>query len=266
MFTFPPPAIDSTAMYGPIIVTPNPLSHYVAPTVDYQLQSMQRITNWHHLAHFNFQGEGSRYVRTLTCHNTTERPLVKGTNVVFLYSPSVLFTPDNPFGSLFHLTHLWYTVIDIQGSVFYFDLVRQLYNGVPLNQLVGKLKSPYTGTYILFTPEQNATSSLAPAVNTNRPPITSSSSTPAAPLLPSSSTTTAVAPTNLSASTASVPASTRFAMRLPSTVFPLVSTPGVVVAPLQAISQSTPRTTQESPSDSDSDDSQVRRQVKVSTM
>ena len=247
-------------------IAPNPFSHYVAPTEQYQLQSLQRITNWHHLAHFNFHGEGSRYVRTLTCHNTTERPLVKGTNVVFLYSPSVLFTPDNPFGTLFHLTHLWYTVIDIQGSVLYFDLVRQLYNGVPINQVVGKLKSPYSGTYILFTPEQNATSSLVPTVSTHRSPIPSSSSAPAATLLPSSSTATAVATANLSASTASVPASTRFALRLPSTILPSVSTSGVVAAPVRAMSQSTTRTTQESPSDSDSDDLQVRKQVKVSTV
>jgi hypothetical protein len=110
MFSFPPPIIDSTAMYGRIVVTPNPFSQYVAPTAHYQLRDMQRITNWHHLAHFIFQGEGSNYVRTLTCHDTITRPLTPGSNVVFLYSVSVTFTPNTPFDSLFHLTHLWYTV------------------------------------------------------------------------------------------------------------------------------------------------------------
>ena len=34
MFNFSPPAVDSTAIYGPIIVTSNPFRHYVTPTVN----------------------------------------------------------------------------------------------------------------------------------------------------------------------------------------------------------------------------------------
>lgn len=58
MFNFPLPTVDTTAMYGQIVVTPNPFSQYVSPTAHYQLREMQRITNWHHLAHFLLQGDG----------------------------------------------------------------------------------------------------------------------------------------------------------------------------------------------------------------
>jgi hypothetical protein len=264
MFSFPPPTIDATAMYGRIVVTLNPFSQYVAPTAHYQLRDMQRITNWNHLAHFIFQGEGSSYVRTLTCHDTITRPLTSGSNVVFLYSMSVTFTPNTPFDSLFHLTHLWYTVTNTQGSIFYFDLVRQLYNGVPLTQLAGKIKCPYIGTYILFTPEQDGTSSHASTVSSSMPPTTSSTSVPTVPLLPASSATTTIATLNLSAGTTSVPPSTNLAMSAPSSNLPFTSTTGIVATPLPALQHSSE--SRESPSDSDSDDSQVRRQVKVSTV
>jgi hypothetical protein len=59
-FNFPPPAIDSSSMFGPITVTVNPCRQYVPPPVHYQLDGQQRITNWHHIDNLAFDGAGSR--------------------------------------------------------------------------------------------------------------------------------------------------------------------------------------------------------------
>jgi hypothetical protein len=124
-YTFSPPTIDSSAMFGPIIVTISPFSQYVPPPLHYHIREQQHIINWHHINNFLFDDDGARYVRQISCHNTSDRPLLDGYNAVFLYNSVVLFTPASPFDILLQLTHVWYTVTNSQNSIFYFDLVPQ---------------------------------------------------------------------------------------------------------------------------------------------
>lgn len=84
------------------------------------------------------------------------------------------FTPNSPFDNLFFLTHAWYKVTNSQRSIFYFD---QLYNAVTINELARKKRCPYVGTFILFSPDQNGTSTPSPAI-IQLPPADASSAVP----------------------------------------------------------------------------------------
>lgn len=136
------------------------------------IREQQHIINLHHINNFLFDDDGARYVRQISCHNTSDRPLLDGYNVVVLYNSVVLFTPASPFDTLLQLTHVWYTVTNSQNSIFYFDLVPQLYNGVPIDRLARKIQCPYVGTYLLFSPDQNG-SSTSPTITQHPPAVTS---------------------------------------------------------------------------------------------
>ena len=90
-------------------------------------------------------------MRCLKLFHTSDRPIVLGDNMVFLYCPQCVFTPENPSRTLFLATHVLYTVVNIRDSVFYLDRLEVLYNYVVMEPLFMKIACPYVGTYILFS-------------------------------------------------------------------------------------------------------------------
>jgi hypothetical protein len=82
-FNFPTPR-QTTAMFGTINVHYDAWSEYVEPTV-YALRDQQRIVNWTDVRGLTFSGDGVAYMRCLLLYHTSERPIVMGDNLVFLY-------------------------------------------------------------------------------------------------------------------------------------------------------------------------------------
>ena len=63
-------------------LTVNSFSQYVPPPVHYQQREQQRITHWCHIDNFIFDGDGSHYIRKISCNNTSGRLPLNGYNVV----------------------------------------------------------------------------------------------------------------------------------------------------------------------------------------
>ena len=148
LFNFPPP--QEGARFDTIIAQYDEWSEYVAP-VAYSLQEQQRIVNWSAVQNLTFSGDGSLYILCLRLYHTSERPIVLGDNMVFLYCPQCVFTPDHPSRMLFLATHVLYTVVHIRDSMFYLDRLEVLCNYVVMEPLFMKIACPYVGTYILFS-------------------------------------------------------------------------------------------------------------------
>lgn len=130
--------IVQQALFPSFDAVPNPYSHYVEPTM-YSVQEQQRIIKWN-IGIFQF-GIGTQYVHTLSLHNTDSRPIELEDNMVFLYCPTISFTPDTPILTLTRLKHVWYKVVHVQSDIQYFDRIGVLLNAVSAyhNTLVGCL-------------------------------------------------------------------------------------------------------------------------------
>jgi hypothetical protein len=100
-----------------------------------------------------------------------------GDNMVFLYFPQCVFTPQQPCRTLFSVRHVQYVVVLIRGPVFYFDRVDIFYNYVDMNPLFSKIACPYEGTYLLFSQEP-ISGMMAPVVPTSLLPLQQSSVPP----------------------------------------------------------------------------------------
>ena len=148
LFNFPPP--QEGARFGTITAQYDEWSEYIEP-VAYSLQGQQRIVNWNTVRNLTFSGEGLTYMQCLRLFHTSDRPIVLGDNLVFLYCPQCVFTPENPGRTLFSATHVLYTVVNIHNSVFYLDRLEILCNYVVMEPLFMKIACPYLGTYILFS-------------------------------------------------------------------------------------------------------------------
>ena len=122
----------------------------------FSLQEQQRIVNWSTVRNLTFSGEGQTYMQCLRLFHTANRPIVLGDNLVFLYCPQCVFTPENPGRTLFSATHVLYTVVHIRDSVFYLDRLEILCNYVVMEPLFIKIACPYVGTYIMFSQVHDA--------------------------------------------------------------------------------------------------------------
>jgi len=91
-------------------------SEYIEP-VAYSVQEQQRIINWSTIRGLKFSGSGRTYIQCLRLFHTSDRPIVIGDNIVFLYCPQCVFTPDNPSRTLFSVTHVLYTIVHTRDSV-----------------------------------------------------------------------------------------------------------------------------------------------------
>jgi hypothetical protein len=129
-FNFPPPR-QTSALFGNINVHYDAWSEYEEPTV-YALREQQRIINWADVRGLTFSGDGLAYMQCLGLYHTSERPIVMGDNIVFLYCPQCVFTPAQPHHTLFSVTHVRYIVVHQRGSIYYFDRVDILYNFVEM--------------------------------------------------------------------------------------------------------------------------------------
>ena len=114
---------------------------------------MLLIVNWSTVRGLKFSGDGLKCFRLF---HTSDRQIVLGDNIVFLYCPQCVFTPENPSSALFLVTHVLYTVVHIRGSVFYLDRLDVLYKYVVMEPLVLKIAYPYVGIYILFSQSHDA--------------------------------------------------------------------------------------------------------------
>ena len=100
-------------------------------------------------------------------------------NVVFLYCPHCVFTPEQPCRTLFSVTHVRYIVVQQRGTIYYFDRVDILCNFVDMDPLFPKIKCAYDGTYLLFVRPHDLTRDVPlgstnlipsqPSVSSNRP-------------------------------------------------------------------------------------------------
>jgi hypothetical protein len=108
-------------------------------------------------------------MQTLSLHTVLSRPMQVNDNIVFLYCPMIPFTPDTPFDTIDKVTHVWYKVIDVQNDMVFFDKQGLLLNTVSSELLPLHMKCSYEGTYLQFTPPQNMGLSLptqrAPTAN-----------------------------------------------------------------------------------------------------
>ena len=116
LFNFPPP--QEGARFGTITAQYDEWSEYIEP-VAYSLQDQQRIVYWNTVRNLTFSGEGLTYMQCLRLFHTSDRPIVLGDNLVFLYCPQCVFTPENPGRTLFSATHVLCTVVNIHDSVFW---------------------------------------------------------------------------------------------------------------------------------------------------
>jgi hypothetical protein len=137
-FNFPTPR-QTTAMFGPINVHYDAWTEYVAPTV-YALRDQQRIVNWTDVRGLTFSGAGLQYINCLRLYHTSDRAIVIGDNLVFLYCPQCNFTPEQPCRTLFSVTHVRYVVVQQRGLVYFFDRVDLLYNYVEMDPLFSKIQ------------------------------------------------------------------------------------------------------------------------------
>ena len=117
------------------------IQKYIEP-VAYSLQEQQRIVNWGTVRNLKFSGDGLTYMQCLRLFHTSERPIVLGDNMVFLYCPQCVFTPENPSRTLFLATHVLCTVVNIRDSVFYLDRLGVLCNYVVMEPLFMKVACP----------------------------------------------------------------------------------------------------------------------------
>ena len=82
-------------MFGHIHVQYDVWSEYEEPTV-YALRDQQRIVNWNDVRGLTYSGDGLLYMRCLGLYHTSERPIVIGGDLVFLYCLQCAFTPVHP--------------------------------------------------------------------------------------------------------------------------------------------------------------------------
>jgi len=173
LYNFSPPQ-QAAARFGSFTVHYDEWSEYIDPTV-YSIHLQQRIQNWDNFRNLRFSGDGLTYMRCIQLYHTSERAIVIGDNLVFLYSPRVVFTPETPHRTLFSMTHVSYTVVHINDALFYFDRQEVLYNYVDMDPLFMKIKCPYVGTYILFVqvPDQGQSLPTIPSPSPYQHPSTS---------------------------------------------------------------------------------------------
>jgi hypothetical protein len=236
-FNFPAPR-QTTAMFGPINVHYDAWSEYVAPTV-YALDQ-QRIVNWTDVRGLTFSGAGLQYINCLRLYHTSDRAIAVRDNLVFLYCPQCSFTPEQPCRTLFSVTHVRYIVVHQSGSVYYFDRVDLLYNFVEMNPLFPKIQCEYTGTCLLFMRPHDVTRD-APSGPPNLIPTQQSSASNNA-----SSTMRPVDRTSFRRSSTTLP--------------PMTGSTAVLHGSTRAIDKSSPVV------EYDSDDSQVKKKIKVACM
>jgi hypothetical protein len=160
--------VPAAAMFDSFQIVHNPYSQYVVPTM-YSVSDQQRIRNWDTAINYSFVGNGARYMQTLSLHTVLSRPMQVNDNIVFLYCPTIPFTPDTPFDTIDKVTHVWYKVIDVQNDMVFFDKQGLLLNTVSSDLLPLHIKCLYEGTYLQFTPPHNMGLSLptqrTPTVN-----------------------------------------------------------------------------------------------------
>ena len=160
--------VPAAAMFDNFQIVRNPYSQYVVPTM-YSLSDQQRIRNWDTASNYSFVGNGASYMQTLSLHTVFSRPMQVNDNIVFLYCPTISFTPDTPFDTIDKVTHVWYKVIDVQNDMVFFDKQGLLLNAVSSQLLPLHIKCAYEGTYLQFTPPRHMSLSLptqqAPTVN-----------------------------------------------------------------------------------------------------
>jgi len=160
-FNFSPPQ-QTGARFGAINVQYDEWNKYIDPIV-YSLHEQQRIQNWDNVRNLKFSGEGFSYMQCIKLFHTSDRSIVIGDNIVFLYCPHVVFTPEHPHRTLFLTTHVLYTVVHINDSVFYLDRQEILYNYVDMEPLFLKIACPYVDTYILFAPDSGQSLPVVPS-------------------------------------------------------------------------------------------------------
>jgi len=113
--------VPAAAMSDSFQIVHNPYSQYVVPTM-YSVSAQQRIRNWDTAINYSFVGNGARYMQTLSLHTVLSKPMQVNDNIVFLYCPTIPFTPDTPFDTIDKVTHVWYKVVDVQNDMVFFDI------------------------------------------------------------------------------------------------------------------------------------------------
>ena len=112
--------VPAAALFDSFQIVHNPYSQYVVPTM-YSVSDQQRIRNWDTAINYSFIGNGARYMQTLSLHTVLSRPMQVNDNIVFLFCPTIQFTPDTPFDTIDKVTHVWYKVVDVQNDMVFFD-------------------------------------------------------------------------------------------------------------------------------------------------
>ena len=199
---------------------------------------MRCVTNSVSSIGLTFSGEGLQYIQCLRLHHTSERPIVIDDNVVFLYCPHCVFTPEQPCRTLFSITHVRYIVVQQRGPIYNFDRVDILYNFVEMDPLFPKIQCAYDGTYLLFVRPHDLTRDVRSGPSN---------------LIPSQSSVSFNRPSSI------LPTSGRNSLRRPSTALPptTVSAAGSSRANALSILPAV---------EYDSDDSQVKKKIKVASM
>ena len=254
LFDFPPPVNSEQALFGDDfqVTLIDRYSVYVNPSM-YAVHQQQRIERWDTVINYAFAGMGNTYIRSLSLHSTQQRPFELNDNVVFLYDSSAQFTPNNPFPSIFAVTHVWYKWVSSAGPIQYFDRVGILYKTMDMDLLPLYIKcATYVGTYLLFTPP----SSTPPTAHPTRV------SAPAEH--PSRSALMDSARSALSSISATVPHQQASASSSgSSTVRPSQVVSSIAVLPTAPPLSQSAFTSAQTVVDYDSDDSEQRKMVKM---
>jgi hypothetical protein len=249
LFNFPPP--QQGARFGSITAQNDKWSEYIEPTA-YSLREQQRIVNLNTVRNLTFSEDGLTYVQCLRLFHKSDRPIVLGDTMVFLHCPHSVFTPENPGRTLFLATHVLYAVVHIRDSVFYLDRLEVLCNYVVMDPMFPKIACSYVGTYILFSPTPNTAERLttrsSPSLSNQQQSDSSQQR----------SSQTSGQPSSLqqrpSANASSTSRSTGAATGHQRT------------APRDTTNAAQPSGSSYPPTDYDSDDSQVKKKIKVATL
>jgi hypothetical protein len=251
MFNFPPPQ-RTTARFGPINVHFDDWSDYGEPTI-YALSEQQQIVNWGDVRGLRFSGDGLGYMQCLRLHRTTERPIVIGDNLVFIYCPQCAFTPQQPSRTLFLVTHVLYTVVFVRDAMFYFDHVEVLYNYVDMHSLFQRIACLYVGTYILFSTTGDSVHTLPSDLSPNIPDQNSTLPSHNSALQSARTNSLQRRPSANASSSSSSSAAGQGHSRATSINSAIVATPAGAGSTSQRV-------------DYDSDDSQVKKKTKVAAL
>jgi hypothetical protein len=163
-----------------------------------------------------------------------------------------VFTPENPGRTLFLATHVLYAVVHIRDSVFYLDRLEVLCNYVVMDPMFPKIACPYEGTYILFSQIHNTAEQLATISSSSLSDQHQSNSSQHRSSQPSGRPSSLQHRPSANASSAS--RSTGAATGTQRT------------APRDTTYSARPSGASFPPTDYDSDDSQVKKKIKVATL